>query len=242
MDAVTTPRNRTAIAFACFLALLGFATVIAMTVRDADAKSAKVIGKTKKTPDPACPKNCNVAGSVTGFQTVADGSKGVFKVPSGGRLVAWTLHLGTPTNSDQDTFNSYFPDNKFKGLPSARLSILKPKGKSKYKLVKQTPPVALSGKLGSDPVITLGKPLKVKKGQRVAITTVTWGSYFASGLPSNDNKWRASRNDGTCNEDAKKAKPQQKKGSTRQYGCQFKGERLLYWAYFVPSGGKKNND
>src|SRR6185312_10827676 len=68
MGAKATPRNRAAIAIACLLALLGFATVVAMSVRDADAKSAQIIGKTKKTPDPACPKNCNVAGSVTGFQ------------------------------------------------------------------------------------------------------------------------------------------------------------------------------
>ncbi len=32
-----------------------------------------------------------------------------------------------------------------------------------------------------------------------------------------------------------------KVGSTRQYDCHFKGERLLYWAYFVPSGGGKKN-
>ncbi len=239
MDFNATPRNRAATAIACLLALLGFATVAALSVRDADAKSAKIIGKTKKTPDPACPKSCNVAGSVTGFQTVADGQKGVSKVPSGGHIVAWTVHLGEPNKSDQTAFDSFFPDNKFKGKASARISILKPKKKGKYKLVKQTPPVALSTKLGSDPIFTLRKPLKVKKGLRVAITTVTWGPYFAAGLPSNDNKWRASRDDGTCNQDAKKAKPQQKKGSTRQYGCQFKGERLLYWAYFVPSGGGK---
>lgn len=241
MGTTATPRNRAALAIACLLALLGFATVVALSVREADAKSAKIIGKTKKTPDPACPKNCNVAGSVTGFQTVGDGSKGVSKVPSGGHIVAWSVHLGEPSDTDQDTFNAFFPDNKFKGLPSARLSILKPKKKGKYKLVKQTPPVALSGKLGTDPIFTLRKPIKVKKGLRVAITTVTWGPYFAAGLPSNDNKWRASRDEGTCNEDAKKAKPQQKKGSVRQYGCQFKGERLLYWAYFVPSGGGKKN-
>ncbi len=239
MDATTTSRNRAAIAIACLIALLGFATIVAMSVREADAKSAKVIGKTKKTPSPACPKQCTVAGSVTGFQTVADGSKGVFRVPASGHIVAWTIHLGSPDETDLNTFNSFFPKNKFKGQPSARLSILKPKGKSKYKLTKQTPPIALEKKLGSDPIIALGNPLKVKKGQRVAITTVTWGPYFASGLPSNDNKWRASRDKGTCNGDAKKAKPQQKKGSTREYGCQFKGDRLLYWAYFVPSGKKK---
>ncbi len=240
MDAIPTSRNRAAIVIACFVALLGFATVIALSARSAGATSAKVIGQTKKTPQVNCPDKCTVGGSVTGFQTVADGTKGVFKVPSNGHIVAWSVDLGKPSDTDQNTFNSFFPDNKFKGQPSARISILKPKGKGKYKLVKQTPPIALDSKLGSKPVITLRKPLKVKQGQRVAITTVTWGPFFSSNLPSNDNKWRASRDEGTCNQDAKKAKPQQKKGSTRQYGCQFKGERLLYWAYLAPSGGGKN--
>ncbi|MCB0876799.1 MAG: hypothetical protein R2718_10275 [Solirubrobacterales bacterium] len=241
MDVTATTRSRAAIAVAALLALLGFATVVAMSVRDADAKSAKIIGKTKKTPDPGCPKRCNVAGSVTGIQTVADGSRGVSKVPSNGHIVAWSVHLGKPSKDDRTTFDSFFPDNKFKGKASARISILKPKGKGKYKLVKQSPAVALSGRLGSDPIFTLKKPLKVKKGLRVGITTVTWGPYFSSGLPSNDNKWRASRNQGTCNQDAKEAKPQQKKGTTRQYRCQFKGERLLYWSWLVPSGGGKKN-
>jgi hypothetical protein len=241
MPATRTTASRTAIAIAAFVAILGFATVVALSAGDADAKSAKVIGKTKKTPAAACPKNCIVTGSVTGYQTVADGSKGVMKVPSGGHIVAWSMDLGKPSKEDVDTFDTFFPDNKFEGKASARLSILKPKGKSKFKLVKQSRPIALESRFGSKPVFTLRKPLKVKKGLRVAITTVTWGPYFEGGLPSNDNKWRASRNSGTCSESAKKAKPHQKKGSTREYGCQFKGERLLYWAYFVPSGGKKNN-
>ena len=52
--------------------------------------------------------------------------------------------------------------------------------------------------------------------------------------------WRASRDSGHLRtRTPTKAKPQQKMGSTRAYGCQYKGERLLYWAYFVPSGGGK---
>ena len=35
-----------------------------------------------------------------------------------------------------------------------------------------------------------------------------------------------------------KAKPQQKIGSTRSYGCRFNGSRVLYWAYFVPDKKK----
>jgi hypothetical protein len=107
---------------------------------------------------------------------------------------------------------------------------------------RRGPKIDLASRVGETPIFTLKKPLKVKKGLRIGLTMPGWISNFDWGLPTSDNQWIASRNDGTCSEDeAPDAKPQQKKGSVRQYGCRFKGERLLYWAYFVPSGGKKNN-
>jgi hypothetical protein len=179
---------------------------------------------------------------VTGFQTVADGQAGLYKAPSNGTIVAWSVRLGNVDKPDQDIFDGFFPDNKFKGKSSIRLAILKPKGKAKYKLVRQSPAMALEKKLGSEPIFTLRKPLRVKKGQRIGITSVTWASNFSTNLPSKDNQWLASREKGACKgqKNAKEAKPQQKIGSTKKYGCRFDASRLLYWAYFVPKGGKKN--
>ncbi len=97
----------------------------------------------------------------TAFQTVADGKGSPFKVPSDGRLVAWSVGLGSLTNSAIEQANG-----NYGGEPTARISVLKPKGKGKYKLTKQSPKVKLGSKLGTTPIITLGKPLKVKKGQR----------------------------------------------------------------------------
>ena len=224
---------------AAIAAVLVGACALALSANDAGAVSATVLGKTSKTPKPACPKECSVAGSVTGFQTVADGKGSPFTIPSSGHIVAWGMRLSKPIQQDIDTFNGFFPDNKFKGRPTARLAILKPKGKGKFKLVKQTPVIRLETKLGTDPIITLGKPLKVKSGQRVAITTQTWASYFKDSLPSQDNQFLASREKGECGvAEAKKAKPQKKVGSTRNYGCRFNGSRLLYNAYFVPDKKK----
>jgi len=240
MDATRTSRNRAAIAIAAFVALLGFASVIAAGVRDADAKSAKVIGKTKKTPDPSCPSNnrCKIVVSVTAIQTVADGNAGIMKVPSNGHIVAWSVDVGKVDTEQQPDLTESL--NEDYGESKARLAVLKPKKKHKFKLTKQTPKVDLVPKLGGSPIIALGKPLKVKKGHRIGLTMPGWISNFDWGLPTGDNQWIASRNSGKCGEkEAVKAKPQQKKGSTREYGCRFKGERLLYWAWFVPSG-KKN--
>ncbi len=224
------------IVIAALVAVLGFATAIALSAHQADAKSAKVLGKTKKTPKSPCPgDDCRIVVSVTGLQTVADGQKGAFKVPANGHLVAWSVSLGKVNTEDDpnlvDTLNEKYGDAK------ARLSVLKPKKKHRYKLTKQSPKVSLGSKLGETPIYTLRKPLKVKKGLRIGLTVPGWISAFSLGLDRDDNQWVASRNEGECAENqAEDAKPQQKKGSVREYGCRFKGERLLYWAWFVPSG------
>ena len=180
---------------------------------------------------------------MTGFQTVADGKGSPFTVPSTVISSPGRWSLGAPSPADIDIFNGFFPDNKYKGHSAARLSVLKPKGKGKYKLVEAERRRSSSrGGSARSPIFTLGKALKVKKGQRIALTMPTWVPAYQFNLPSGDNQWKASREKGKCSSDnAKKAKPQQKVGSTREYGCRFNGERLLYWAYFVPSGGGKKN-
>lgn len=233
-----TTSHKTALALGAAVLLLASLLAIGLRATDADAKAAQQLGATKKTPKSACkesrPTSCRIVVHSTAFQTVADGKGSPFKVPSDGRLVAWSVGLGTLTESAIDQANG-----NYGGEPTARISVLKPKGKGKFKLTKQSPKVKLSSKLGTTPVITLGKSLKVKKGQRVAITYPAWIPLFANGLPSGDNQWIASRDAGECGEgQATDAKPQQKIGSTRNYGCRFNGERLLYWAYFVPDKKK----
>ncbi len=228
--------HRAVVAIGAAALLLALLIAVGIRASNADAKAAQKLGATKKTPASACkesqPTSCRIVVSSTAFQTVADGKGSPFEVPSDGRLVAWSVGLGTLTNSAIDQANG-----NYGGEPTARLSVLKPKGKGKYKLTKQSPKVKLGSKLGTTPIITLGKQLKVKKGQRVAITYPAWIPLFSNGLPSGDNQWIASREAGECGEGkATDAKPQQKIGSTRNYGCRFNGERLLYWAYFVPDG------
>lgn len=236
MEASRTTRSRAAIALAALAAVLGFATAVALSAHDADAKSAKVLGKTKKTPKSPCPgDSCRITVSVTGLQTVADGEKAPFKVPASGHLVAWSVSLGKVNTEDDpnlvDSLNEDYGDIK------ARLSVLKPKKRHRFKLAKQTPKVSLESRLGETPIYTLRKPLKVRKGLKIGLTMPGWLSAFTLGLDRDGNQWIASRSDGECAEgQAKDAKPQQKKGSVREYGCRFKGERLLYWAWFVKSG------
>lgn len=261
MDATATTRNRATIAISCLIALLGFATAIAASARDADAKSAKVLGKTKKTPKPSCPspnkfppphKECQAVGQVTVLQKMADGVRNPYKVPKDGHLVAWGISLSKPSKEEYDFFTNSPPsgpslaDGVGWGPPSGKISVLKKaKEKKEFKLVKDTPKVQLDPYLGRDPIFTLRKPLRVKAGSFVALTTGTWFPAFAHNEPvtsKTGDVWLASRGKKYCGsniEDVKHSKPHRKTGSTRKYGCTYTAGRLIYTAYFVPSGKKK---
>jgi hypothetical protein len=239
-------RARHALAFAALCAaLLG---VIAVT--SAGARDAKVLGKTKRTPNPACPnrqhpENCEVVGRATGFPLVANGEKRPFNVRENGKIVAWAVDLSRPTKDQRNGVGKLFKSDKFGKAPAARLAVIKHTNRrKKYRLLRQSPVVRLSGALGQKQLITLDKPLRVRKGQVVALTYPTWAPNFAhNGLGVKRNQWRASRSRRACAPKsgdqsdirafARKSKPQQKIGSERTYGCDYTGARLLYWAYYV---------
>ena len=217
-------------------------TAIALAVDAAEAaRSTKVLGATGRTPNPLCPDDCRATGSVTGFGVVADGKRGLYKVPADGHIVAWSVELSKPTEAQLNGFGDIFKDNKFGTAPVAKLAVLKKKGKkSRYALGKQSPTVELKRNLGSKPIFTLGKALKVQEGRVVALTLPTWAPLYRDGLSTSKNAWKASRKSGACSADeVPDAKPHLRKNTTRTYGCKLTGERVLYWAYFVPSKTSK---
>jgi hypothetical protein len=226
---------------------LGVIGLVLVSSSGAANQTAKLLGQTAKTPKPLCPKDCRGTGSVTGFQVSANGKKGIFRIPGDGHIVAWSVDLSKPDKEQIAGFGDLFEDKKFGKDPVARLGILKKKQgkkKSRYSLAKQTPTVPMLEHLGSKPIITLSKPLKVKKGQVAALTLPTWAPLYTDTVNSGENSWKASRPADDCGGDAESvtgAKPHMRRGTTRTYGCTFRGERIIYWAYFVPDkGGGKN--
>ncbi len=224
------------------------ALVAIAAVSIAGAKDAKVLGKTRHTPAPSCPKACQGVGRVTGFMRVADGTKFPFRARKNGKLVAFALDLSRPTKNQRNFFGTIFKGKKFGNAPSARVAVIEQNKKRHrtYKLLRQSPALDLTGALGRKEVFTLDKPLRIRKGQTVAITYPSWASNFAhKNLSADDNQWRASRSKKKCappSSDqsairhwARDSKSQQKVGSNRTYGCDYTGGRLLYWAYFVPA-------
>lgn len=236
------PRNRIVVIATAAAAVLAGVLLVKLVGDASAARSAEILGHTKKTPKPLCPNkkntdNCKGTGSVTGFAIRADGKRGLYKAKEDGHIVGWSVDLSKPTKAQQEGFGELFRDSKWGTAPQAGIAILKKKGSkgSRYTLAKKSPILNLENSLGSKPVFTLEKPLRIQKGRVVGLTMPTWAPLYKDGLNANQNIWKASRKEGECGVDTViEAKPHLRKGSTRTYGCKLSGERLLYWAYFVP--------
>jgi hypothetical protein len=254
----TTPSARRRAAYAlAFAALCAALVTAAVAIPSAGASRAKVIGHTKHTPNPSCPNRksdgakCNVIGRVTGFMTVADGKKQPFRVAQDGKLVAWAVDLGRPTDKNslnqRTYFGTLFENKEFGKKPTGRIAVIKHKKGREYKLLRQSPVVELGKLYGRKEIITLDKPLTVRKGNIVAFTSPTWTPNFtAIHLSSKGNKWRGSRKQGHCEPKdptsdtskrrfARKSHAHQNVGTTRDYECLYTGGRILYWAYYTPT-------
>jgi hypothetical protein len=196
------------------------------------------LGQTARTPKPACPKSpCQAVGRTTALQLVADGRRAPFKARKSGNIVAWALDLSRPTKKQRAFFGDFFSTNALGMRPTARVAVVKRKGKGRrYKLKRQSPVIDLSSSLGSYQVFTLTEPLRIAKGEFMALTIPTWASSFSVDLNRTSNIWRASRADGKCTaeNDIKAGKAQQKVGSTREYGCDYSTARVLYWGFYEP--------
>jgi len=219
------------------IATFGAALVVAVMLAASGAEAAK-LGQTNRTPPPACPKSpCQAVGRTTAIQLVADGKRGVFKARQPGKLVAWAIDLSAPNKEQRAFFSDFFTSQVFGAKPTARIAVLRRKGKGRdYKLTQQGPVVDLTSALGSYQVFTLSKPLRMRKGEFLALTIPTWAPAFAVDLNRTSNIWRASRVNGKCQneDDIKAGKAHQKVGSTREYGCDYSTARVLYWGFYEP--------
>lgn len=250
---------------------------LGMRATDADGIAAEVVQPAGNTPKASCPtpekkddpayqppasKICQAVGEVTGLQRVANGERNPYKIPSDGKIVAFGLDLSKPNDSERAFFTDApdagpsVEDGVGWGEPSAKLAILKKLKHQRFKLVKQSVKVQLSSELGRNPIFTLNKPLKVKGGLFVAITTGNWMPALAHDPPAaetNEDQWLASRGSKHCGnappgstteeqiaaqqDSIDKSKPHNKLGSIRPYACTYTAARLLYKAYFVPDSG-----
>jgi hypothetical protein len=201
---------------------------------------------------PACPNECQVVARVTGIQTAIGSRRKPFVAPFRGRIVAWSIKLGRPEQKDYNCLTNGCGSFPAFGEPKARLSVLKPlrkqirAGRPMYRLLRQSPVEELKQFLGTTTTFTLGQPLKVGRGQIVALSAPTWAPAFA--INQGRSSWRGSRKRKRCAntnnsklnaQQAREGRAHQAVGTERIYACAYGGARLLYSATLVrrPTSG-----
>jgi hypothetical protein len=225
-------------------ALACAATAYAATQPHGSASRSVVLGKTPDYPDSGCPAadRCEVVARVTGIQMRAAGVDHPFRSPVDGQVVAWWLKLPTMRPSQISTFNSLFG-----GDPAARVVVLRRGVRGRFRLVRQSPTQALRSDLGARGRVRyrLSEPLRVKKGDYVGLTAVTWVPAFAVDLDAGGNEWLASRPKRRCatpsssrpkrfKEYYRRTDAQLESSTAQEYRCTYQTARLLYWARVVP--------
>ena len=179
-------------------------------------------------PEAACPNNCTGIAHLTGYQVQIGTHKNPFLIAKPGKIVAFTIRLGKPSDQDMQFFT-----NMFGPQPQARISILKlAHKKRRARLKAQSDIFNLAPYLGSTPTFALKQPIPVGPRNVVALTIPTWAPAFGQGLGP-DSAWRASRDPANCN-DVQKQSAQQTINSLTSYGCFFRTARLLYSVTYIP--------
>ncbi len=190
----------------------------------AQARVIEVGNAAGDTP-PSCPSSpCLAVSRTTGYQTGLGAGKGPYRVRHSGRIVAWTVALGSPNGRQVSFFDQAF------GKASAGITILR-RGKKKLQRfnVGAGPVVELSPYFGQQVQFPLERSIAVRSGDIVALTVPTWAPVLTQ-LLDDGSAWLASRPRGGCdNTDTQTA--HSKPGPTR-YRCKY-AARLTYSATLV---------
>lgn len=226
-------RPLTTAVLACVLALPAAADA---RVRElgAEPEGAKV----------GCPEDCQAITRTTGYQTSSGEVRNPYFIRRDGYIVAWTITLGKPTAEQISYFQDSAAGSLGLGRPSARISVVRPgttkKNRLMHRLLRASPVERLDRYYGSSPSFFLEEPIRVERGNVVALTVPSWAPAFAVGLGRNFS-WFSSRhkteepdeNGSRCGDVSQDA-AQEAVGGLRRYECRYRTARLLYTVTFVP--------
>lgn len=245
-------RTQAAAAFAGLIALIAGLAFMSGPGNQAGAASgaaaaagkAVYLGKASAKRIPLCPQNCQSVVIVSGFQAKAGGVGNAYRVPFIGNITRWRLKLGKPTAKDRQFFQ-----DRFGAVPQAAIGVLAKReqnGKIVYKLRRRSAIQNLNRFLGKTATFNLAAPIKVNKGDYVALIVPTWAPALA--VPdacsivrvngkdqmknpsvcrqfNASNSWVASRDRTTCTQKVtiRNSQPQIDVNSLASYGCRFNG-------------------
>lgn len=221
--------------------ILGFAiSGLAALPASAAPGDSVYLGAANAKRAPLCPSRCSGLAVVSGFQGRAGGIGNAYRVPFVGQITRWRLALGKPNRSQRKFFQRNFGDR-----PEAAIGVLAKRtvgGKVTYKLRRRSGIQGLNRFLGTTATFKLARPMKVNKGDYVALIVPTWAPALAEPAAceitggkmrrpaacekfQKNNNWVASRDRSTCKSTPSRetSRPQLKVNSLVAYGCRFTG-------------------
>jgi hypothetical protein len=183
-----------------------------------------------------CPADpCATAFQVTAYQGRSGTLKNPFVIRRTGKIVAFSVTLGSLTPVQVQAFQSSFGEDA-----EVRLSILrrstKRKTRGNHRLMAQSEAYRVNSFFGSTPTFALDEPLRVHKDYRVALTVVTWAPVLDTVDLPGTNWWRSSRPNDECGGGKVLSPPSvhDETGEIVSYGCTYFKSRLLYTATYIP--------
>jgi hypothetical protein len=189
--------------------------------------SARIIevGATATQATPTCPSSpCLAVSRTTGYQAKVVDSRSAYVVPRNGKIVAWTISLGSPDARQIE----FFEDNY--GEASAGLTVLRRGKRLFHRVMGSSPVVDLQPYFGQTVQFPLDRSISVKRGQVIALSVPTWAPALTQ-LVEDGSSWRASRAKNRCN-DTDSQTAQTDTGDRTQYRCLYRA-RLTYSATLI---------
>jgi hypothetical protein len=210
-----------------FTRLLFAALAAAFVVPGAASARIMEVGGSSTEAPPSCPTSpCEVISRTTAFQARVGVKRDLFVVPRDGRIVAWSIALGTP----KPKVRKYFEET-LGGPAQAAISVLR-EGKRHFgRVLAVSPRQTLTPYFGQTVQFPLATSLPVEKGNIVALSVPTWAPALGLGL-ARDNVWRASRAKDAC-DDTQTQSAQTDINDLVQYKCAYRTARLTYTATLI---------
>jgi len=191
------------------------------------------LGTDSQLGTPSCPSSpCLAVTRTTGFQLHLGGRRNPFVAPRSGRIVAFTMRLGKPTERQIDFF-----DQQSGGKAAARIAVLRPmpaqrRGQIRYLLNAQSDPFQLERYFGGTVQFPLYTSLLIRRGWTVALNIQTWAPTLSVNGLDNTFAWRASRVK-PCSENPERQPLHSAPRTTREYFCTYRPARLTYSATLI---------
>jgi hypothetical protein len=175
--------------------------------------------------DPAVAASCQALTRTTAYQAKVGPLRELYQAPADGRIVAWTLALGSPSKAQVGVFDKRF------GIAQAAIVVLDPGKKLSRTVVAKGPMTKLDGYIGQTVQFPLTQTLAIKKGQYIGLTVPTWAPVMQLGLGA-DTSWRSNRDTSGCT-DVEVQFALTGSRTSGAFRCLYKSVRLTYSATFV---------